>query len=141
METNIDISTIHKYFSRNTENKINNIKHIRTKIVNYSHFSINEVNISHKISQIPYYSNFFSILDEYEELNISQLNENIIEKLSITDDIKYYLFKYCDRNASDFIDFLYDSTSIKKLIFDIINSFQNLLYGLQLLNQNNICFF
>jgi len=141
METNIDISTIHKYFSRNKENKINNNKHIRTKIVNYSHFSINEANISHKISQIPYYSNFFSILDDYEELNISQLNENILEKLNITCNIKYYLFKYCDRNACDFVDFLYNYTSIKKLIFNIVNSFQHLLYGLCLLNQNNICFF
>lgn len=140
METNIDISTINKYFSRNKEKKMTE-KKVRTKIVNYSHFSINEANICHKISLIPYYSNFFSILDDYEELNISQLNENIIEKLNNTPDMKYYLFKYCDRNTYYFTDFLYNSTSIKKLIFDIINSFQHLLYGLHLLNENNICFF
>jgi hypothetical protein len=141
METNIDISTINKYFSRNKEKQTNKNKKFRTKIVNYSHFSINEANICHKISQIQYYSNFFSILDDHEELNISQLNENILEKLNNTQDIKYYLFKYSDRNSCHFMDFIYNSTSIKKLISDIINSFQHLLYGLHLLNENNICFF
>jgi len=65
----------------------------------------------------------------------------LLEKLKNTDHIKYYLFKYSDRNSCDFIDFLYNSTSIKKLIFDIINAFQHLLYGLHLLNENDVCFF
>lgn len=138
MESNINISTINKYFSQNKEKQTNNY---RTKIVNYSHFSINEANIAHKINQIPYYSNFFTILDDYEALNVSQLNENIIEKLKNTDNIQYYLFKYSDKNSIDFIDFLYNSTSIKKLIFNIIDSFQHLLSGLHILNENNICFF
>jgi len=138
MESNINISTINKYFSQNKEKQSNNY---RTKIVNYSHFSFNEANIAHKIKQIPYYSNFFTILDDYEALNVSQLNENIIEKLKNTDNIQYYLFKYSDKNSIDFIDFLYNSTSIKKLIFNIIDSFQHLLSGLHILNENNICFF
>jgi hypothetical protein len=149
MQTNIDISTINKYFSPNKEKESNKSgKKLRTKIVNYSHFSINEAKISYKISKIPYYSNFFSILYDYDELNISQLNESIIEnngtlieKLKIAEDNKYFLFKYSDRNSCDLSDFLYSSTSIKKLIFDIIDIFQHLLYGLHLLNENNICFF
>jgi len=141
MEPNIDISTIHKYFSRDKEKESSISGFLRTKIVNYSHFSINEANISYKISQIPYYSNFFSILDDYDELNLSQLNENILEKLKNADHIKYYLFKYSDRNSIDFIDFLYNSKSIKKLIFDIVTMFPHLLHALHLLNENNICFF
>ena len=138
MEPNINISTINKYFFQNKEKTISNY---RTKIVSYSHFSINEANISHKIKKIPYYSNFFTILDDYEELNISQLNENIIEKLKNIDNSQYFLFKYSDKNSIDFVDFIYGFTSIKKLIFDIINSFQHLLSGLRILNENNICFF
>ena len=138
MDTNINISTINKYFSRNKEKQSNNN---RSVIINYSHFSINEANIAHKIKQIPYYSNFFTILDDYEALNVSQLNENIIEKLQSTSNSQYFLFKYSDKNSVDFVDFLYNSMSIKKLIFDIINSFQHLLYGLHILNENNICFF
>ena len=137
MDTNINISTINKYFSQNKEKQSNNY---RTKIVNYSHFSINEATIAHKIKQIPYYSNFFTILDDYEALNVSQLNENIIEKLKNTDNIQYYLFKYSDKNSIDFTDFLYNSISIKKLIFNIIDSFQDVFNGLRLLNENDVCF-
>ena len=43
METNIDISTINKYFSRDKEKESVISGVLRTKIVNYSHFSINEV--------------------------------------------------------------------------------------------------
>jgi hypothetical protein len=140
METNINISTINKYFSQNKENRSESLRY-RTTIINYSHFSINEANICHKIEKIPYYSNFFSILEDYEALNISQLNEDIMERLKDTENIQYYLFKYSDRNSTDFIDFLYNSTSIKKLIFHVIESFSHILYGLHLLNENNICFF
>lgn len=140
METNINISTINKYFTQNKE-KQNESSKYRTTIINYSYFAVNEANICHKIKQIIYYSNFFSILDDYEALNISQLNEDIIEKLKDIENNKYYLFKYSDRNSIDFIDFIYNSTSIKKLIFGVIDSFSHLLYGLHLLNDNNICFF
>lgn len=138
METNINISTITKYFSQNKEKNTSNI---RSKIVNHSYASINEVNISAKIKQIPYYSNFFSILNDYEGLNIAELSENIIEKLKNIDNIKYYIFYYSDNNSIDFIDFLYNSKSIKKLIFDMINSFQHIFCGLNLLNKNNLCYF
>jgi hypothetical protein len=139
METNINILNINKHFFINKEQKID-IKY-RNKIVNYSYFSVNEAKICRKIKKIPYYSNFFSILEDYEALNISQLNDDIIEKLKNGLVMQYYLFKYKDRNAVDFIDFLYNFTCIKKLIFDNINAFQHLLYGLHILNDNNVCFF
>ena len=122
MESNINISTITNYFSRNKEKTISNG---RSTIVNYSHFSVNEANIAHKIKKISDYSNFFSILEDYEPLNISQLNEHIIEKLKNTDNKQYYLFKYLDKHSIYFIDFLYNSKCIKKLIF--INIILNLL--------------
>jgi hypothetical protein len=138
METNINISTINKYFFYNKEQSSNKY---RTKITNYSHFSLNEANICHKISKIPYYTNFFSILKDYECLNISQLNEDIIEKLKNIEEINYYLFKYDDKNSIDFTDYLYSYKSVKKLIHDIINIFPHILSGLYTLNENNICFF
>jgi len=139
MDTNINILNINKHFFSNKEQTLDS--NFRNKIVNYSHFSVNEAKICHKIKKIPYYSNFFSILEDYEALNISQLNDDIIEKLKNTGNMQYYLFKYNDRDAVDFIDFLYNFTSIKKLILDNINAFQHLLYGLHVLNENNVCFF
>jgi len=139
MNTNINILNINRHFSNNKETITQT--NYRNKIVNYSHSSINEANICHKIKKIPYYSNFFSVLEDYEALNISQLNDDIIEKLKNTADMQYYLFKYNDINAVNFIDFLYNLTSIKGLILDNINAFQHLLYGLHVLNDNNVCFF
>ena len=139
MDTNINILNINKHFFSNKE-QLSEIKY-RNKIVNYSHFSANEAKICHKIKKIPYYSNFFSILEDYEALNISQLNDDIIEKLKNTGDMQYYLFKYNDRDAVEFVDFLYNFTTIKKLILDNINAFQHLLYGLHVLNDNDVCFF
>jgi hypothetical protein len=55
--------------------------------------------------------------------------------------MQYYLFKYNDRDSVNFIDFLYNFTSIKKLILDNINAFKHILYGLHILNDNNVCFF
>ncbi len=139
MDTNINISTINKHFSINKDHIIET--NYRNKIVNYSYFSINEARICHKIKKIPYNSNFFSLLEDHEALNISQLNDNIIEKLKNVEDMRYYLFTYNDKNAVNFIDYLYNSTSIKKLILDNINAFQHLLNGLRILNENNVSFF
>ena len=139
MSHNINISTINKNFSLKPK-KIYR-KEYRTKIVNYSFYSVNEVNICDKISKIPYYTNYFSILDDYDDLNITQLNEDIIEKLKNLDIKKYLLFKYDDKNSIEFIEYLYSFKTVKKLIFDMINTFQHLLQGLHVLNENNICFF
>ena len=139
MKTNINILNINKYFKEDKSDK--SCKIYRNKIINYSFFIVNEANICHKISKIPYYSNYFSILEDYEKLNITELDGNIIEKLKDVNENQYYLFKYDDKNSLDFIDFLYTSTSIKKLIFDTINSFQHVLQSLSILNKNNICYF
>ena len=139
MDSNINILNINNHFLNGKE--INLTTNYRNKIVNYSYYSVNEANICHRIKKIPYYSNFFSILEDHEALNISQLNEDIIEKLKDISDKQYYLFKYNDAKSVDFIEYLYQSNNIKKLILDNINAFEHLLYGLHILNSNNICFF
>jgi hypothetical protein len=143
MNINIDVSRMNNFFLINqTEHESNSInKKNRHKIVNYTNYMINEIKICEKIKKIMYYSNYFSILQDYEPLNISLLNEDILEKLDKPNEIQYYLFEYNDKNNLDFIDFLYNSQNIKKLIFDIINSFKHILKGLSLLNENNLCFF
>jgi hypothetical protein len=142
METNININLVNKYFSLNMKPKnIKKDKKYRTKITNHSYLSVNEANICHKISKIPYYSNYFSILEDYELLNISQLNDDVIKKLKNVNEIKYYLFKYNDKYSIKFSDFIYNQKSVKFLIINLINSISHILLGLDLLNKNNICFF
>ena len=138
MDTNINILTFNNYFSQNNEKKIENNRKI---IVSKTFFSLNEANICHKIKKIPYYSNYFSILEDYEILNMSQFNDNIIEKIRYDENIQYYLFKYIDNNSIDFCDYLYKFVSIKKLIFNTITTFSHILTGFHILNENNIRFF
>ena len=141
MNINIQISNINKHFIQNNEENNNkfNLKE-RLIIAKKSFFSINEATIVNKIKKIPYYSNYYLILRDYESLNISQLNENIIEKVKNIDNNSYYLFKYTDVKSIDLIDYLYRYTDIKKLISDIIDIFSHILTGFRILNENKICF-
>ena len=141
MDNHIHVSTIPYYFSPTKETQPN-LK--RSTIVNYSSFRVNEATICHKISNIHCYANYFAILDDYERLNMSQLNDdNIVEKLSVNsaENMNYYLFTYYDKGAIDFSDFLYDALHIKKLISDMICQFEHLLYALHLLHEHDICYF
>lgn len=146
---NIETELIDKYILKNeikNEGENNrNYNNTRTKIIKFCYYSMNEVEITNMLNQIPYYSNFFSLLQNYEKLNISQLNEYVIEKLknieNIENNYNYYLFEYNDKGSVTFIDNIYNSLKIKKLIFDLINTFEHILKGLHVLNQNNICFF
>lgn len=119
-------------------------RRLRKVIVKYSPYAINEVNITKLIHEsIPYYSNFVTLLIERDILHLSQLKDNIVQKLNETDGIetRYYIFKYADVNAVEFADYLYSATSCKKLIVDMITSFTHLLYTLHLLNTAGICYF
>ena len=140
MDSDINTLTFNNYFSQNNEKTIEDTQN-RKIIVSKSFFSVNEANICHKIKKIPYYSNFFSILEDYEILNMSQLNDNIIEKIKYNENIEYYLFNYIDNNSIDFCDYIYNFVSIKELIFNIITIFSHILNGLYILNENKICFF
>jgi hypothetical protein len=149
MNTNIDLSNINKHFfnkikdNENNENNENNeiSKKYRTKIINYCFNSINEANISDIIKSIPYYSNNYSIVEDYDYININQLNEKYIDKLTLTNNEKYLIFSYNNDKCIAFNDFLFNLTTPKQFIFYIIESFSYILKSLIKLNGNDICFF
>ena len=142
MNTNIEISNINKHFfsSKERNNEEDNKEYI-TKLTNYSFNSINEANISDIIKKIPYYSNNYLIVEDYDFVNISQLNDKYIEKLNLSDNKKYLIFKYKNDKFVDFNDFLTNLTEPKFFILNIIESFSYLLNSLIKLNNENICFF
>jgi hypothetical protein len=143
MNTNIEIKNIKKHFLLNIKENSENIekeKKYTTKLVKKCFNSINEVKISDRIKKILYYSNNYVIVEDYDFIDIGQLNEKIIEKLNLTNDIKYLIFKYKNDNFVDFNDFLFNFINPKLLIFHIIESFSYLLNSLITLNNNNICF-
>ena len=98
MNTNIEITNMKiNFFIKNIkdlENKDEIIKQYVTKIKKYCFYSINEANISDKIKKISYYTNNFSIIEDYDFLNISQINECYVEKIKLDKNIKYLIFKY-----------------------------------------------
>lgn len=136
--TNIDISTFSNYFSltvsdynQNPKNALYNCQtQSQTIIVKHDDQIVNETNIAEQISQIPYYSLFFSILEDYNLLNITQTDNKE----------KYYLFKYANKYCVPMMEYLYSITNIKQLLFISIHSFSYLLHSLSLLHNNNICF-
>ena len=87
MNTNIDLSGLdNHFFSENSKDSINNnnnIASIKTKITKYNFYSVNEAQISDKIRILPNYNKKFNIIEDYEFVNISQLNEERIEKLNL----------------------------------------------------------
>ena len=138
MNMNIELPTLNKHFSLKPQNY--NISQ-NSKIVNYSPFYINEVDVSSIIEEIPYYPIFYSIMKECEPLNITELHDDFIKKIDISHDNAYFIFKYENKNAINFTDYIYNFNNITQLIRGIIDSFSHILQGLCLLNKNNICYF
>ena len=143
MNTNIEISNINKHFFLNIQDYENddNHKKYKTKITNYCFYSINEANISDIIKKLDYYSNNYAIVDDYDYINISQLSEKYIDKLNLTNNQRYLIFKYKNENYVPFNDFLFNLTNPKLFIFHVFESFSYILKSLIGLNKNNICFF
>lgn len=152
MDNNINISLFDNYFSqrKNQNNQfINNdeTNNTRNVVLELNNNTLNEVNVSHKISQIPYYSLYFLILTDYERLNVTQIEANNIQQITYNKSINnklennFYLFKYNDKNYIPLMEHIYSITNIKKLINTCIKTFSYLLNSLSILNNNKICFF
>ena len=147
INTNIEISNIsNHFFIENRNNDINDgsTKKFNTKIIYKSFSSMNEMEISNKIKKIPYYYNNYSVIENYENVNITLLNENYIEKIDLDTNVKYFIFKYKNGKIVHFNDYLFTNTKIvnpKRCILYCLDSFLYILYGLNQLLNNDICFF
>jgi hypothetical protein len=143
MNTNIQINQIKTHFSSKQDENVVYSKNTISKIIPYNFFSINEINICEKIKNIPYYSNNYIVLHDYDFVNIGQLSEKILQKLdNITNNKdKYLLFQYKKIKCIRFDDFIFNLKTPKMVIFNVLETFSYLLSSLITLNNNNICFF
>ena len=138
---NIEISSLQKHFLLKTEkndktgknDKI--VEKKKNNIVEHNFYSVNEANISHKIKKIPYYSNYFMILEDYDYINISS-GQNF-EKIDKTK--QYLLFTY-KKHLFSFDKFLFQLNP-KLLIFNMISTFSYLLQSFIHLIMQNIVYF
>ena len=144
MEQNINISLITNQLINNRK-KNNNIDEdnndkTQTNIVLYDFFSMNQIKISEILMKIPYYKNYYDIFIDYDFIDISKIGEKVIE--DVDSDLKYILFNYNYEKRIGFRDFLFNlSFGNKKFIFNILNTYTNLLDSLIKLNENGVCFF
>jgi hypothetical protein len=143
MNINIEISNINKHLFSSEINDIQseNVNKYNTRLINYCFYSKNECNISNIVKKLRYYSNRFLVLEDYDFVDISQLNEHFVDKCNLTGDVRYLIFKYKNANMVTFNDFLFNIASPKLFILNVIESFSHLLTSLIQLNDNNICFF
>ncbi len=143
MITNIELSGMKRHFflknRKNEEDK--NIQKDKSKIIKNDIYAVNEIQICNKIKNLPKYLNKYSIIDNYDFINISQLNDKYIDKININNKTRYLSLNYKNVNFINFNSFLFNFKSIKLVIFTIIESFSYILSSLHELNKNNICFF
>ena len=132
---NIEISGLEKHFLMKSYKNEKIPK--KNKIIEYNFYSINEANICHKIKKIPYYNNYFIILEDYDFININTLHDKYFEK--IDENKQYLLFTYKKHDFA-FDDFLLNLNP-KDLIFRTIHSFSYLLQSFMYLNEKNIVYF
>jgi hypothetical protein len=140
MESNIDVTLINNQVSNKKKESSNNNK-ILSKIVLYDFFSINEINISKKIKIIPYTCSYFDIMSDYDFIDISKIDENMIENIDLNENKKYIIFHYNNETRIDFQEFLFGLSNIKHFISSLLDSYTNLLHSLIKLNDEDICFF
>ena len=142
MNTNIDLLNIKKFFLYANEKrtiKKNENKYI-TKIIEYNFYSLNEAKICNVIKKIPYYMNYFLIIEDYDFVNINQLNDRYIEKINF-ENKKNLIFKYKNNRVIKFNDLIFSLCEPKLFIKNIIESFQCILKSISILDKRNICIF
>ena len=142
MESNIEVSLINKQLiqKRHETNK-NDDTNYNNKIVPYHFSSINEINITSTINKIPYFSNYYDVMKEYDFVDISKIGEKIVENVDLVEDKKYIICHYNNEKHIYFHDFLFNIPDIKQFILNILNSYSIILNSLIILNEQNICFF
>ena len=146
MNINIDISLLNNYFTNKTKKpekaeKVEKKEKTQSKILAYNFFSINEINIGNIINKIPYKSNYYDIIINYDFIDIGKIGKNMIENVQLNNNKQYIISHYNNEKYIDFQDFLFNNPDKKQFLLNILNSYSNLLNSLITLNDKNVCFF
>lgn len=131
---------LNKHFFSQIKNKNDDKKKYISKIYLQNFFSINEATICEKIKQIPYFQNYYIILDDYEYIKVGDLREKGIGNINYNYENQYLLFQYENNKCKKFNDFFYQIKSPKFFILNLLNSISYLLNSLIILNEK-VCFF
>ena len=116
-----------------------------TKIIKiYDKKCENEIKINEIILNIPFYYNYFSLFTNWGFINDSFINENYFDFINNNEERKNSKYILIEREKNELIDFhifFQNSKNIYEFIYKFIHSYKNLLYTINILNNNNICYF
>ena len=153
MNSNIHVSLINKNLNTRLLTDISNKRTLvknnnntnKSKINVYDFYSMNEIKISNKIQKIPYYSNNYEIIINYQLIKIGEMNEFVFENGQNNENHeKYLLMEYNSKKETktlDFNVFLFNLPSPNLLIFHVLDSYSYLLDSLIKINKKGVCFF
>jgi hypothetical protein len=111
------------------------------KIIKNYEECINEIKISEKIKQIPYFFLHFSPIRNSKMLNVSEIDENILELSEIAEKKYYVLLLKEDLYYSSFSHFFNNLSNPKEKVLELFDSYTYLLKTIHILNSNKIVYF
>jgi len=111
------------------------------KIIKKYEECINEINISEKIKQIPYFFLYFSPIKNSKILNVSEIDENILELSEIAEKKYYVLLLREDLYYASFSHFFNNLSNPKEKVLELFDSYTYLLKAIHILNSNKIVYF
>ena len=114
MSASIDVTLINSQLicKKKKYDKIVQHTNSESKILLYDFFSINEINISKKIKNISNNVNCYDTIRDYNFIDISKIDENLIENIDLNENKKYIIIHYNNQIQVDFQDFLFNLSNI-----------------------------
>lgn len=147
MEIGINVESLREYINLNektinNENNENNKKqsNLQSKIVEYTYFIQNEIEVSHIIDKnMPYYNKcgFFRYLtvQDYDIIKLCETNqiyqENLINK-------KYLVLKYKDISLNGLIDAIINEENNLPVFWNLLYIYESILKNITFLSDKNI---
>jgi hypothetical protein len=111
------------------------------KIIKNYEECVNEIKISEKIKQIPYFFLYFSPIKNSKLLNVSDIDENILELSEIAEKRYYVLLLTEDLHYSSFSHFFNNLSNSREKVLELFDSYTYLLKAIHVLNTNKIVYF
>lgn len=111
------------------------------KIIQPFEMCENEIRISEKIREIPYFFSYFSPIKEYKVLKLSEIDEYFLESSEFLEDKKYLLISKEKAFYSSFSSFFDNVTNSKEKVLFLLDSYMYLLKSINILNENGLVYF
>jgi hypothetical protein len=111
------------------------------KIIQPFEICENELRISEKIREIPYFFSYFSPIESYKILKISEIDEYFLESSEFLGEKKYILVSKESAFYPSFSSFFDNLTNPKEKVRFLLDSYTYLLKSINVLSENGLVYF